>query len=152
LRERCENYNILAKPTAPARSHRLAAASQGTHQFGQPAGWHMPGNVNVQPCSLRGLIAAAGPTPAPPPKFRMNFRTSRTLPIRRRCPVHDGPAHRGHTYRLSFWFKPVSTFGLYNDHDVYQKVHICWSYPVIPSPSPRMCSQIRLPLTARRTH
>jgi hypothetical protein len=53
--------------------------------------------------------------------FRMNFRTSRTLPIRRRCPVHDGPAHRGHTYRLPFWFKPVSTFGLYNDDDVYRK-------------------------------
>ena len=23
--------------------------------------------------------------------------------------------------RLPFWFKPVSTFGLYNDDDVYQK-------------------------------
>ena len=24
-------------------------------------------------------------------------------------------------YRVPFWFKPISTFGLYNDDDVYQK-------------------------------
>src|ERR1700680_605093 len=45
--------------------------------------------------------------------FRMNLRMVRTRPLRRRHSVHDGleqPKH--HTLPPTFWFKPVSTFGL----------------------------------------
>ena len=53
--------------------------------------------------------------------FRMNFRTSRTLPIRRRCFVHDGPAHRGHTLPRTVLVQAYQHLWLVNDDDVYQK-------------------------------
>lgn len=53
--------------------------------------------------------------------FRMNFRTSRTLPIRRRRLSTMAQLTKTMPYRLPFWFKPVSTFGLCNDDDVYRK-------------------------------
>ena len=44
--------------------------------------------------------------------FRMNFRTCRTPPLRRRPHIHDGPLLTVHTWPHTFWFKPVSTLGL----------------------------------------
>lgn len=45
--------------------------------------------------------------------FRMNLRASRTLPIRRQLSVHGGPTGKDHTLLHTFWFKPISTFGLF---------------------------------------
>ena len=45
--------------------------------------------------------------------FRMNLRAGRTLPFRRRWFVHDGLSIRSQSSSRTFWFKPVSTFGLF---------------------------------------
>jgi hypothetical protein len=55
-----------------------------------------------------------------------------------------------HALPLTFWFKPVSTFGL-SDVTAPKDVHVCWSYPPIPCSSPPSCWQIPPRLTARRT-
>ena len=44
--------------------------------------------------------------------LRMNFRTRRTPPLRRRHNIHDGPLGTVHTWPPTFWSKPVGTFGL----------------------------------------
>ena len=45
--------------------------------------------------------------------FRVNLRVVRTRPLRRRHSVHDGlKTPKPHTLPRTFWFKPVSTFGL----------------------------------------
>jgi hypothetical protein len=82
--------------------------------------------------------------------FRMNLRAGRTLPLRRRWFVHDGPVFKAHSSPLTFWFKPISTFGLLK-LTTFTEVHLCWSYPLIPSSSPPSCWQISLCLTAQRT-
>jgi len=37
------------------------------------------------------------------------------------------------------------------DDGAYSNVHMCWSYPSVPSASPHSCSQVQLRLAARRT-
>jgi len=55
-----------------------------------------------------------------------------------------------HTLPHTFWFKPVSTFGL-SDVTTPADVHMCWSYPPIPCSSPPSCWQIPPCLTTWRT-
>src|SRR5471032_2915314 len=51
---------------------------------------------------------------------------------------------------MSHWLKPVSTFGL-SMMTTFIEVHLRWSLPLVPSPSPPLCWQILLSLAGPRT-
>jgi hypothetical protein len=82
--------------------------------------------------------------------FRMNLRADRTLPLRRWSIVHDGPVFKDHSSPRTFWFKPVSTFGL-SKLTTFNGSSRMLVVPLIPSSSPPSCWQIPLRLTAQRT-
>lgn len=44
--------------------------------------------------------------------FRMDFRTGRAPRFRRRHHIHEGLSVRAPAWPRTFWFKPVSIFGL----------------------------------------
>lgn len=80
----------------------------------------------------------------------MYFRAGRAPPFRRRPTAHDGSSVRIHAWPRTFWFKPVSTFGLSGMTTFIRGSHVL-AVPILPSPVPPWCWQSLLCLTARHT-
>ena len=83
--------------------------------------------------------------------FPMNLRAGRTLPLRRWGSVHDGPVFKDHASPRTILVQACQHVWLAKVHGIFSEVHLCWSYPLLPSSSPPSCWQIPLCLAAGRT-